>query len=148
MAFGQVAEPIEQSEHGEDLPAVQQGSRVDGDEVAGSGEVAAGDVVPDCGVHVAVGAVPCGGGEMQIGEAAGDLASGFQSEQVAQQVVVAEGGAGVVETDDQLVRGGDALEPHAAVGRSGDGVDHGAGEAVEDRRLDQPPAVVGLDRRE
>ena len=90
VTFWKVTQAVEESQDGEDLAAVEQLRRVDGDEIASGDEVAARDVMLDRCRDVAMIAVPRTRSEVQLEQAAGNLPLGFEPQQVA----AASGGTG------------------------------------------------------
>jgi hypothetical protein len=109
-------------------------------------DVTGGQPVDDGLPQVALFLEPHRGTGVERGQPVRERLPGLEPEQVAEEVVVAVPGAGAVEADDELVGPGGVTEPGRAAGRVGEGVDEGAAELVDDRRLQQAPAIVVPDR--
>ena len=119
---------------GVEVPRLQP---VRGDQLGGVLDPAGGDRVVDRLVDAPAGRVPCRRAGVQLGDEVRLGARELALQQVAQQVVVAEPVAAVVERDDEQVRPERLGEQRGAVGPAGDRGAQRRAHALEDRRAQQ-----------
>jgi hypothetical protein len=93
------------------LAQVEQREPVVGNQLAHLGEITGRRRMPNRLVGITLRAVPCAGTPVQPGDKPGLGARKLQAQQIAEQVVVAEPLATVVETDQEQVRTLNLLQP-------------------------------------
>ena len=145
--FGERAEPGDLVGDGAELASVHQLCGLVVDEVCRGGEFAGGEVVLDGIVGVARLVMPACGPPVGVGEIEGRLV-GVEAQHVAEEVVVAEPGAGAVEADEQLIGRGCLVQPSGSVARIADGIDELPAHAIENRCAHHPRAVGFVDLRQ
>ena len=91
---------------------------------------------------------PRGGATVQIGQPVGHRAPRLDEQHVAEQVVVPVPLAHGVEPDDELVAGGETVEPAGAVVRAGDRVEQRSRQPVHNGRLHHPATLFLIEHGE
>lgn len=116
VGFGGIAERHQHSSQGLDLIAGDE-LRTESEHGAGRFGVLPGlEVVNDRPMVITLGLEPSGSPQVEPGELVGNACPCFGSEQIPQEMVVAEPLTGAIEPDDELVLSGGLAQPLAAMG--------------------------------